>query len=477
MAEYFSVGIPDNNHVHFVGIGGAGMSGLAEVLHNLGYQVSGSDLQASKATKHLQLLGINISLSHDASQINGCDMVVFSNAIIQDNPELIAARDRGIPVIPRAAMLAKLMQHKYGIAIAGTHGKTTTTSLVASLLAEGGLDPTYVIGGLLNSSSSHARLGSGKYLVAEADESDASFLLLEPNIAILTNIDADHLEGYGGDFTCLQDSFITFLQRLPADGLAVICADDEVLSSLINKIAKPCLTYGFTSSANYHASRIHHEGSQCRFYISRPDCQDWLQVKLNLFGIHNILNALAAVAVAHELGVDDESIIKALLEFQGIARRCQVLGYLDIRGKKTLLVDDYAHHPSEIKAILQAVRASWPGKPVTIVFQPHRHTRTRALFKDFCQVLSETDNLLLLDIYSAGEKPIPDIDSQALCRAIQQRGQVMPIFVEQREVLPELLADVIEHDALLLVLGAGDISLLPSELLRQFEPVLTETLS
>ena len=456
------------NHIHFVGIGGAGMSGIAEVLHNLGYQISGSDIRESRVTNHLRSLGIKIEFDHIPTQINGCDVVVASSAIAGDNPELIEARAHRIPVIPRAEMLAELMRFQQGIAVAGTHGKTTTTSLVASVLAEGGLDPTYVIGGLLNSSGTHARLGTGKYLVAEADESDASFLHLQPTIAILTNVDADHLETYGGDIDCLQDNFIEFLHHLPFHGLAIICLDDEGVRKIMGSILKPFKTYGFDPGADYFAHDVHHEGQQSWFQVSRADCKEWLQVKLNLPGKHNVLNALAAIAVAHEVGVADKSIINALAGFQGIARRCQVLGELTIQGKKVLIIDDYAHHPREINATLQAVRQGWSDKRVVVIFQPHRYTRTRDLFEDFCQVLAETDRLLLLEIYSAGEKPVAGADGRSLCRAIRQRGQVDPIFVEKREKIPQLLENFVEENDLLLVLGAGDVGAISASLLEQY---------
>ncbi len=456
------------NHIHFVGIGGAGMSGIAEVLHNLGYQISGSDQQENRITKHLSSLGINIEHDHNPVQIDGCDVVVVSSAIAEDNPELIKARAKRIPVIPRAEMLAELMRFQQGIAIAGTHGKTTTTSLVASVLAEGGLDPTYVIGGLLNSSGSHARLGTGKYMVAEADESDASFLHLQPMITILTNVDADHLEAYGGDINCLQDNFIEFLHHLPFHGLAIICLEDEGVRKIMGNILKPFKTYGFDTNADYFAHDIHHEGQQSCFQVSRVDKKEWLQVKLNLLGKHNILNALAAISVAHEVNVADESIIAALAEFQGISRRCQVLGELNIQDQQILLIDDYAHHPREINATLLGVREGWPDKRVVVIFQPHRYSRTRDLFEDFCLVLSETDKLLLLDIYSAGERPIASADGRSLCRAIRQRGQVDPIFVEKHEDVPLLLENLIEDDDLLLVLGAGNVSAVSTNLLQQY---------
>lgn len=456
------------NHIHFVGIGGAGMSGIAEVLHNLGYEVSGSDKKESRVTKHLASLGIKIELNHKPAHIENSDVVVVSSAIADNNPELIAARKKRIPVIPRAEMLAELMRFQNGIAVAGTHGKTTTTSLVASVLAEGGLDPTYVIGGLLNSSGSHARLGTGKYMVAEADESDASFLHLQPTMAILTNVDADHLETYGGDINCLQDNFIEFLHHLPFHGLAVICLDDAGVKKIMGNILKPFKTYGFDEKADYYAHDVRHEGQQSWFQVSRPDQKSWLQVKLNLPGKHNILNALAAIVVAHEVGVADESIMTALAEFQGIARRCQVLGELNIQGKQVLVIDDYAHHPREIEATLQAVRTGWPDKRIIVIFQPHRYSRTRDHFEDFCQVLSETDKLLLLDIYSAGENPVVGADGRSLCRAIRQRGKVDPIFVRKRDEIPRLLENIIEANDLLLVLGAGDVNQVSAGLLDQF---------
>lgn len=456
------------SHIHFVGIGGAGMSGIAEVLHNLGYQISGSDQQKSRVTKHLSALGINIVHHHKPMHIDGCDVVVVSSAIAEDNPELLAARAKRIPVIPRAEMLAELMRFQQGIAVAGTHGKTTTTSLVASILAEDGLDPTYVIGGLLNSSGSHARLGTGKYMVVEADESDASFLHLQPTMAILTNIDADHLETYGGDLDCLQDNFIEFLHHLPFYGLAIICMDDKGVRKIISNILRPFKTYGFDTNADYCAYNIRHEGQQSFFQVSRAGKKAWLQVKLNLLGKHNILNALAAIVVAHEVAVADASIITALAEFQGISRRCQVLGGLNIQGKQVLLIDDYAHHPREISAILQGVQQGWAEKRVVVIFQPHRYSRLRDLFEDFCLVLSKTDKLLLLDIYSAGESPVAGADGRSLCRAIRQRGQVNPIFVEQHEEVPRLLENIIEEEDLLLVLGAGNVSAVSASLLQQY---------
>lgn len=468
--------MPDNfdkllgriKHIHFVGIGGAGMSGIAEVLHNLGYSVSGSDKHENRTTRRLQSFGIEVVNGHSAEHINGSDVVVYSSAVTQDNPELQEARLRRIPIIPRAEMLAELMRFKHGIAIAGTHGKTTTTSLIASVLGEGGLDPTYVIGGLLTSSGSHARLGKGKYLVAEADESDASFLHLQPVIAVLTNIDADHLENYRGDFSALQKSFIEFLQHLPFYGLAVICVDDPVNRKIIDDIAKPVLTYGVDYDADIQGRILKQDGDKTWFKVSRKNCVDWLEIELHLPGKHNVLNALAAIGVAHELGIDEDSIIKALRKFEGIARRCQVMGEIRIDDKKALVIDDYAHHPREIAATLNAIRNGWPQQRLLVIFQPHRYTRTRNLFEDFTQVLSEVDVLFVLDIYAAGESPIAGADSRSLCRAIRLRGQVDPIFVENKDEIGTLIKGVIEDNDVLLVLGAGDVGAVAPALIQQY---------
>lgn len=468
--------MPDNfdkllgriRHIHFVGIGGAGMSGIAEVLHNLGYTVSGSDKAENKVTRRLQELGIRVIKGHTPAHINGSDVVVFSSAVTQDNPELLEARNQRIPIIPRAEMLAELMRFKHGIAIAGTHGKTTTTSLVASILAEAGLDPTYVIGGLLNSSGSHARLGRGRYLVAEADESDASFLHLQPIIAVLTNIDADHLENYGGDFVSLQKSFIEFLQHIPFYGLAVVCVDDKGNRKILDSITKPVRTYGVDHEADIQGRIIRHEYNKTWFRVSRQNCIDWLEVELNLPGMHNVQNALAAITVAHELGIAEDSIINALSHFQGIARRCQPLGEISINRHKALLIDDYAHHPREIAATLQALKTGWPQHRLVVIFQPHRYTRMRDLFEDFTQVLSEVDVLFLLEIYPAGEAPIAGADSRSLCRAIRLRGKVDPIFVERKEDISSLLKGVVKENDILAVLGAGDVASVAPALLQQY---------
>ena len=455
-------------HIHFVGIGGAGMSGIAEVLHNLGYTVSGSDLKESTVTRHLQDIGIKVNTGHDAKQVNGSDVLVISSAIQRDNPELVAAREQRIPVIPRAEMLAELMRFRHGIAVAGTHGKTTTTSLIASILAEGALDPTYVIGGRLTSSGSHAKLGGGKYLVAEADESDASFLRLHPVMAVLTNIDADHLETYHGDYRLLQQSFIEFLQRVPFYGLAVLCLDDKGVRDILAKVTKPVITYGIDSGADYTASNIRYHGPRTTFTVSGPDRKNRFDVELNLPGKHNVLNSLAAIVVARELGVSDDDIIRALSGFQGIGRRCNVLGEIEIEGKKVLIIDDYAHHPSEINSILDAVHSGWPDRRVIAVFQPHRYTRTRDLFEDFCNCLAEMNVLIVLDVYPAGEKPIPGADSRTLCRMLRMRGKVDPLLVQNREDVISLLPGLVNDSDIILILGAGDIGLLGQELIKQF---------
>ncbi len=453
-------------HVHFVGIGGAGMSGIAEVMHNLGYDVSGSDMKDSATTRHLRELGVRVDIGHSAGQVNGSDVLVVSGAVAEDNSEVLAARNKRIPIIPRAEMLAELMRFRHGIAVAGTHGKTTTTSLIASLLAEGGMDPTYVVGGRLISTDSHARLGTGRYLVAEADESDASFLHLQPVISVVTNIDADHLETYAGDIHGLQAVFLEFLHHLPFYGLAVVCVDDPGVKQILAKISKPLVTYALDEEADFVAHGLEASALQMRFSVARGGDRQWLRVTLNLPGRHNVRNALAAIAVATELGVAREKITDALRQFQGIRRRCEVLGTLSLDGKQVTVVDDYGHHPTEIAATLDAIRAGWPERRVVAIFQPHRYTRTRDLFDEFCRELSRFDALLILDVYPAGEQPIAGADSSALCRALVQHGQIAPIFLRQRGDVEAALPGVMNSGDILLVLGAGDIGTLGHELLR-----------
>jgi UDP-N-acetylmuramate--alanine ligase len=453
--------------VHFVGIGGSGMGGIAEVILNLGYQVSGSDIQENSVTRRLIGLGADIALGHDAKNIKDVDVIVISSAVKDDNPEVVAARDRRIPVVPRAEMLAELMRFRHGIAVAGTHGKTTTTSLIASLLAEGGLDPTFVIGGRLNSAGTHARLGASQYLVAEADESDASFLYLQPMLAVVTNIDADHMATYGGDFNSLLDTFLEFLHHLPFYGLAVMCMDDPVIEEIVTQVTRPVLTYGFSDAADIRASGFKQKAMQTFFKVSRPGCPNWLDVTLNLPGKHNVLNALAAIAIAHEVGVEDKAIVQGLAQFQGIGRRFQVYGEIRTAMGRVMLIDDYGHHPREVAATLEAIKSGWPGRRLVVAFQPHRYTRTRDLFEDFTIVLSEADVLLLLEVYPAGETPIAAADGRSLCRAIRTRGQVDPVFVENVEDLEPTLRDVLEDGDILLTLGAGNVGTVAAQLAVQ----------
>ena len=451
-------------HIHFVGIGGAGMSGIAEVLNNLGYKISGSDIKSTANTEYLKSLGIDIHLGHESENISTCDVVVYSSAIDSNNKELKAAQLKRIPIVPRAEMLAELMRFRNGIAIAGTHGKTTTTSLVASVLAEGGLDPTYVIGGLLNSSGRNAQLGSGNYLVAEADESDASFLHLQPMIAVLTNIDADHLETYQGDFENLKHNFVEFLHRLPFYGLAIVCIDDPGVRDILPSINKPFITYGVSRDADINANINKQSANRTQFTVNIKGTRESMEINLNMPGVHNVLNALAAIAVAKELGINDTAIKQALTKFAGIGRRCEILGDITLSGKKVLLIDDYAHHPSEIAATLKAIRSGWTGKKIHVVFQPHRYTRTRDLFEDFANVLSEADSLLILEVYSAGENIIAGADSRSLCRAIRLRGYVDPMFVEDRNEIKNLLSGIVTEGDVVLILGAGNVGKVAKEL-------------
>lgn len=442
--------------IHFVGIGGVGMGGIAEVLTNLGYAVQGSDIRANEVTARLEALGAVISLGHRAGNLGAADVVVVSSAIGHGNPEVLEAQRRRIPVIQRAEMLGELMRFRYGVAVAGTHGKTTTTSLIASVLAEGGLDPTFVIGGRLASADANAKLGTGLYLVAEADESDASFLHLQPMIAVVTNIDADHLTSYEGELARLKQGFLEFLHNLPFYGLAVMCRDDANTVELIAGLARRVVSYGFSERADIRASDVKPLGLASEFLVHRADHEP-LPIRINLPGRHNVLNSLAAVAVALELGVDDAAVQRALAEFSGIDRRFQVLGTITAAAGRVTLVDDYGHHPTEIAATISAVRDAWPDRRLVVAFQPHRYTRTFELMDDFAQVLSDVDVLLLTEVYAAGEKPIAGADGKALARAIRSRGVVEPVFVEDIEDLATLLAGVLRDDDVVLTLGAGSI--------------------
>jgi UDP-N-acetylmuramate--alanine ligase len=452
--------------IHFVGIGGSGMSGIAEVLLNLGYAVQGSDLRDGEATHRLRSLGAKIMVGHAAANVDGVDVVVVSSAIDAANPEVVQAIARRVPVIQRAEMLGELMRFRYSIAVAGTHGKTTTTSLVASVLAEGGADPTFVIGGRLKSAASNARLGAGEYLVAEADESDASFTHLQPMIAIVTNVDADHLGTHGGDFEKLKTSFVEFLHNLPFYGLAVLCDDDANARGLVPRISRPYVTYGFDETADVRAVEVERLAGRSTFTVLRPRGVPPLAVTLNLPGRHNVLNALAAIAVATELEIDDAAIQRALAGFQGIERRLQWLGDVAIDAGAVTLVDDYGHHPTEIAATVEAVRQGWPGRRVVLVFQPHRYTRTRDLLDEFAQVLADADALVVAEVYPAGETPIPGADGKTLCRAIRTRGKVEPVLLKSLDDMPDALAGIVRAGDVVLTMGAGQIGAASHELPR-----------
>lgn len=460
------------HRIHFVGIGGTGMCGIAEVLSNLGYQVSGSDIKASSVTERLALQGILINIGHQRENIDKVDVVVVSTAIDRNNPEVDEAYLQRIPVIPRAEMLAELMRFRFGIAIAGTHGKTTTTSLTASLLAEGGLDPTFVIGGRLNSAGSNAKLGLGNYLVAEADESDASFLYLQPMIAVVTNIDQDHMSTYDGCFQRLKETFIEFLHHLPFYGLAVLCLDDEGVREILSALSKPVKTYGVHANADVRAVDIQQQGMHTSFTVVRWGKLKPLKVTLNMPGWHNMLNALAAITIASTLEIEDAAIIKSLGNFNGVGRRFQINGDVVMSNGAITLVDDYGHHPREIAATLEALRQAWPKRRAVIVFQPHRYSRTRDLFEDFVQVLSTVDVLVLLDVYAAGEAPIPAADGRTLSRAIRMRGQVDPIFVEDVNSLAQVLAGIVQANDVLLTLGAGSVGQIATQLPQQLTELL-----
>jgi UDP-N-acetylmuramate--alanine ligase len=452
------------NTIHFVGIGGSGMGGIAEVLINLGYTVQGSDVKANAVTQHLTGIGAKVFVGHDAAHIGGADVVVVSSAISQGNPEVDTALQQRIPVVARAEMLGELMRFRYSIAVAGTHGKTTTTSLVASILAEGGEDPTFVIGGRLKSAGTNARLGAGRYLVAEADESDSSFTHLQPLIAIVTNIDNDHLVTHGGNFELLKHSFVEFLHNLPFYGLAVLCLDDVNVRSIVQAVGRPIVSYGLSSEdADVRAINVSREGLQTTYDVVRPSGQP-LRVTVNLPGAHNVLNSLAAIVVASELGIDDEAIQRALANFQGIDRRLQHVADLETAAGRITIIDDYGHHPTEVAATLEALRQGYPGRRIVLAFQPHRYTRTHDLIDDFSKALSAADALLVTEVYAAGEAPIPGADGRAICRAVRGRGLVEPVFVEKVEELAGSLADVIRDGDVVVTMGAGHISAVSHEL-------------
>ncbi len=442
--------------IHFVGIGGAGMGGIAEVLAFEGYHISGSDISENAVVTRLKKLGADIFIGHDALNIEGASVIVVSTAINKNNPELLAAREKRIPIVRRAEMLAELMRYRHGIAISGTHGKTTTTSLIASIYGVANLDPTFVIGGLLNSAGTNAKLGESRYLIAEADESDASFLHLQPMISVVTNIEAEHMDTYQGDFNILKDTFVQFIHNLPFYGTAVVCLDDEVIKSLIPLFDRKCVTYGFHKDADIRLSDYKQILSRTEFLIHRKGKHP-LAIKLNLPGKHNALNAAAAIAVAIEDDIADDFIVKALTEFGGIARRFEQYGEFETGRGKVMLVDDYGHHPTEVQATLDAARAGWPGKRIVMAYQPHRYTRTRDLYDDFVHVLSQVDQLLLLNVFPAGEEPIAAADSRSLCRTIRKLGKKDPILVPDINDLPHLLANIITDNDLVITQGAGNI--------------------
>jgi UDP-N-acetylmuramate--alanine ligase len=445
-------------HIHFVGIGGAGMSGIAEVLKNQGYEVSGSDIKDSPVTGRLRAMGVEVQIGHREANSAKADVVVVSTAVDENNPEIAAARSRRVPIVPRAEMLAEIMRYRHGIAIAGTHGKTTTTSLIASVLGEAGLDPTFVIGGKLNSAGTNAQLGDSRYLVAEADESDASFLHLTPVISVVTNIEADHMDTYGGDIEKLKQTFVDFLHNLPFYGVAVMCVDDAYVREIIPRISRAIITYGIDNpEADYRAENIVSDGLKTRFLVRRPGERADLDVELRMPGRHNVLNALATIAVATDEGVDDQAICRGLAGFAGVGRRFQVYGEYQLEQGSVTLVDDYGHHPTEVQAVIRAAREAWPERRIVMLYQPHRYSRTRDLYEDFVRVLSDVDGLLLMEVYSAGEPAVPGADGRALCRSIRQRGKVEPLFVEDNGEIEGLLNNVLRDGDLLITQGAGDI--------------------
>jgi UDP-N-acetylmuramate--alanine ligase len=451
-------------NIHFIGIGGAGMSGIAEVLLNQGYAISGSDLGESATTRRLRSLGATVHIGHKVENLGAADVVVVSTAVDSSNAEIKTAMQRRIPIIRRAEMLAELMRYRHSIVIAGTHGKTTTTSLIASLLAQGGMDPTYVIGGLLTSAGTNAKLGASRYMVAEADESDASFLHLLPMVAVVTNIDDDHMGTYDGDFEKLKQTFVTFLHNLPFYGLAVLCVDDPVVRDILPLVSRPVLTYGFSEQADFRISDVVQKERVTKFSVQRPGHKNKLPITINMPGIHNVLNATAAIAVATDEKIADKDIQAGIAAFQGVGRRFDVQPPLRCKRGTVMLVDDYGHHPTEVAANIRAIRDGWPGKRLVMIYQPHRYSRTHDLYDDFVDVLNEVDLLLMLEVYSAGEKPIKGADSKNLCRSIRQRGQLDPVLVKKPEELKQILNDVLQDGDILVTQGAGNIGMLCKQL-------------
>lgn len=458
--------------IHFIGIGGVGMSGIAEVLVNLGYIVTGSDLQKNSCTERLSSLGIKVTYSHIAENVADCDVVVVSTAVPKYNVELETARLRRIPIVPRAEMLAELMRFKHGIAVAGTHGKTTTTSLLATVFATAKMDPTFVVGGRVNSFGFNAKHGQGKYFIAEADESDASFLHLSPMVCVVTNIDRDHMETYGDDFNQLTDAFLEFIHRIPFYGLAVLCIDDPAIRKLLPQISRPYITYGYSPDADIRALEWKITGRHTNFMVQIPGFAEPQAMQLNLSGKHNVLNSLAVIAVALDANIPLESIQESLMSFKGVGRRFEVLGEFELEAKKITLIDDYGHHPSEVKAVIDAIRGSWPGQRLVMIYQPHRYSRTKALFEDFAATLSEVNVLLMLDVYSAGEESIPGVDSRTLCGNIRQRGFVDPIFIEEPQQLMATLSGIVQDGDIVLTQGAGNIGKIAKQLAQEFAECL-----
>lgn len=453
--------------IHFVGIGGAGMCGIAEVLLNQGYKITGSDIKASGVTERLAGMGAEIFIGHVSENIAHADVVVYSSAVRDGNPELAEAKRSGKPIIPRAEMLSELMRYRHAVAIAGTHGKTTTTSLVASIFAEAKLAPTFVIGGRLNSAGANAGLGESRYLVCEADESDVSFLHLQPMVAVVTNIDADHMGSYDGDFNKLKSYFVEFLHNLPFYGLAVLCLDDPVVREIMPRVSRPILTYGFSENADYRIVNLSQDKQFTEFYVHRPDGREPLHINLNIPGRHNALNATAAIAVATDEGIADSAICKGLAEFAGVGRRFDIQGEFPIADGNIMLLDDYGHHPSEVAATVAALRAGWPDARLVMIYQPHRYSRTKDLYDDFVRVLSDVDVLLMLDVYSAGEDPVPGADSRSLCRSIRLRGKVDPVFVSAEKEVRDTLKDLVRDGDIVITQGAGSVGALARTLAEQ----------